>query len=132
MTDARGEDSELSAEELKARGRNLLRQADEAMRLAETAREQSITLTKAGKEIQRQIFQVHMKAGQLEAAGDSDGAKNQRQNAAHLKGLSEQNFRSADEKGQEAAELERKAFRQRAIAFKLAEAYESMTGKPAD
>lgn len=115
------EGSFISTDDLKDKGRQALEQADSAREKAEEARTQAELYSKAGKDLQRQVFKVQLLAGKLDTAGDVAGAKEQRKVCVHLKGLADKNFHSADKLGEEAAELERKAFKLRLIANKLAD-----------
>ena len=97
---------DTSPEKLRVRRTHALAMAAEAEEKAEDALEQK-------------AFRAEAILKSLEATGDEDAAKEQRESFKYLRKLIQQNYAKADEKGEIAVVFAREAFRERDYAARL-------------
>ena len=110
---------DTSPEKLRARRTHALAMAAEAEEKAEEARRQAEVYSQAARALEQKAFGAEAILKSLEATGDEDAARAQRESFDHLRKLIQQNYAKADEKGEIAVVFAREAFRERDYAARL-------------
>ncbi len=107
--------------ELRTWRRKAMGLAEKADAKAVEAKRESDMYSAAARELEKKAFNAEAAVKESEAQGAAKAAAESRSTADSLRALAEENYRKADEKGQNAMRYERESYRHRNQAEKLEE-----------